>query len=990
MFYIYYKLENKKQLIQLYPSRMEGLEKRASALINEKGGSPLEEDGDIFQFAALYRETAINVLECAESLKVLLDEYRQHLSGFSIIISAGHQQDDLVQHLHGLSLTTATENCVWMEDSVQNQFSDYLEPARREEYSQLFPVNIKVKKMLSIEKRYHRFLKREDLLPDLKNDINQWLYRQDESPGMVMVSNDQEETLDVLRSVLEDQHHLIEDFLLIEPAQDFWDPWYPLCHFINKSFLPQVEQYLSIENKKKWPEEMIFLQNICRADWYIHYYDQVEIDFFNAFLLYWKGCLKKLDTYPTPPVLIIRNPELFSEDSRALIGRFIAILRKSFPQQKFLILTGDPKEPLPEGLEGNYRRASISPLSDQDVRLKAADVFPELKLSPDELLKAYKSEGSRLINLFFFLQNRLEGIQHYRDGLSSAEAYLFDRDKCSIEILSLCQPGRFFLTRKQILIFFHSRGVSLPEVEERLKRLENLGYLRFLGSTGGLWCRPINLAALEETQGFNREELTEDFTRFLSREMEARQISSLSGLFYFLNYRGSIDFGLDILNRIVHHLLKIRENYLAEKLLNSKLFDKRILSHTQQEGLHNIQYAGRLRSALLQNSRKEVSEKINAGYLSLMEAQGACSEEFLLQQAHYHAQNGDAELAQTIVKASLFAFQKNSDHYGEIRANTSLALTMLSQRKLSASVDYFEIAQRISEQLRDREASLISGKLMVLSSYLYGNLSSALRSLENHMPLAQKERNRETQMFQLFLKGRILFELGRYSEAFKELKQGRSLAKRYKMTRESHVITSWMARSLCFGHSEKIADELLSRQSSNLETAYFKAEAAYLSGDKKIGISYLEEAFKQYDERPQFIHEMDCWLDGFRVIEGRLSDKDFYEDVLLDQARGFYFLLIGLNGEPERAWEGLSPLCRMDRAYNQQPFGYYYFLYAAEVIEQTGIKVSEPHESLVSHAFKLLQTRAGRFDSQQMKHNFFRKNYWNNEIVLKAQELNLI
>ena len=163
-----------------------------------------------------------------------------------------------------------------------------------------------------------------------------------------------------------------------------------------------------------------------------------------------------------------------------------------------------------------------------------------------------------------------------------------------------------------------------------------------------------------------------------------------------------------------------------------------------------------------------------------------------------------------------------------------------------------------------------------------------------------------------------------------------------------------------------------------------------MSGDRKIGITYLEEAFARYDQNPQYIHEMDRWQDGYRVIEGRLSDRDFYEDVLLDQARGFYYLLIGLNGQPEKAWEGLAPLCRMDKAYNQQPFGYYYFLYAAEIIEQTGIVVSEPHQSLVSHAFKLLQTRAGRFDSQQMKHNFFRKNYWNNEIVLKAQELNLI
>ncbi|MDC7240628.1 MAG: hypothetical protein PQJ50_09740, partial [Spirochaetales bacterium] len=537
---------------------------------------------------------------------------------------------------------------------------------------------------------------------------------------------------------------------------------------------------------------------------------------------------------------------------------------------------------------------------------------------------------------------------------------------------------------------FQFRGNSRPEVEERVKRLERLGYLRFQGATGGIWNRPLDLEALESTPGFNRKELDEDFTRFLSREMDDGKINSLSGLLFFLSQRGSIDFGLEILNRISHHLLKIRQNELAESLLNSRLFEGRSLSHAQQEGLHNIQYAGRLRSAMLQNSRKEVSDKLDAGYLSLMEAQGACSEEFLLQQAHYYALNGDSESAMATVKESLFAFQKNSDHYGEIRANTALALTMLSQRKLASAVDYFEIALRISEQLNDREASLVSGKLMVLSSYLFGNLSAALRGLETRVPLAAGERNRETQIFLIFLKGRILFELGRYSDAFKELKQGRRLTKKYNMTAESRVITSWMARSLCFGHSEKVAEELLCRQPLCLETASFRAEAAYLSGDSKKGIELLEEAFASYDQNPQYIHEMDSWFDGYRVIEGRLSDRDFYEDVLLDQAKGFYYLLIGLGGETEKAWEGLKPLCRMDKAYNQQPFGYYYFLYAAELIDKAGATLDEPHDALVSHAFKLLQTRAGRFDSQQMKHHYFRKNYWNNEIIKKAQEMNLI
>ena len=988
MFYIYYKLDNKKQLQLLYKMKISELQQRISSLIHQAGGSVVDDCEDIYQFAALYRETVLNVLGCAEAMKNLFHEYRSFLTGFTIILSAGHEQDDLAYHLNNLSLTVPEENRIWLEDLMQDKFSEYIEEAKRVEYSHLIPVVLKSDKMMSSAERYKSFLQRDDLLPSLTQKMNQWIFRQDEAQGIVVRSFCPEEGMYVLRSVLQEDSELVENFLLIEPAEGFWDPWYPLCRFINSSFLEQVELYIDEEEKPQWEKDRAFLENISSADWYSWYYDQMEDDFFHAFLLYWKGCLKKLESYTKSPVLIIRDPSGYSETTLKLIARLLEVIREHFPSQKYLFICGE--ESLPGILNENGDELRITPVDEQNLRLKAADVFPELRISPDELIGAFKKGHSRLVDMFFFLQNRLEGIQNDSYEIGSAAAYLYGRDKCSLDILSLCNPGRYCITRDLLIRFLQSRGISLPEAEEHLKRLDKLGYLHFPADGQGLSLRPMNMAVLEKSPGMDVAELVGEFTRFLSREMEAGQVFSLGGLFHFLNLRGSIDFGLDILNRIIYNLLKIRESSLAEGLLSRDLFTGRTLSHAQQEGLHNIQFAGRLRSVLLRNDSTEIREKLDSGYLSLMEAQGACSEEFLLQQAHYHALTGDSETAQSTVKQSLFAFQKNSDHHGVIRANTALALTMLSQRKLQPAVDYFEIALRISEQMQDDASTLVCGKLMALAGYLFGNLSMALRSLDTYMPHVEEQKNRETQIFQIFLKGRLLFELGRYQEAFKVLKHGRKLGKQYNLTQETRVITSWMARSLCFGHSEKTAGELLSRQSLTLETAYFRAEAAYLNGNTSKGIKLLEEALASYDSSPRYIHEMDSWENGFRLIEGRLSDRNFYEDVLLDQAKGFYYFLLGISGRPEEAWEGLKPLCRMDKAYNQQPFGYYFFLYIALIVEKTGYKIDESHESLVSHAFKLLQTRAGRFDSQQMKHSYFRKNYWNNEIVLKAQELNLI
>ena len=563
------------------------------------------------------------------------------------------------------------------------------------------------------------------------------------------------------------------------------------------------------------------------------------------------------------------------------------------------------------------------------------------------------------------------------------------RTGSSLEILALCLYGRFFISREILLAFFETKEIPVPEVEERIKRLETLSFLRFNSDSRGLNGRLDTLDFLKKYGNLDMESLNRDFSRFLQRWIEEGRAVSLSGLFYYLNLAGDVEFGLSVLNRIINHLLDLRQIPLAESLLDSQLFRDRELSNSQQEGLHNIQYAGRLRCALLKRNRKDMENKMNAGYLSLMQAEGDYSEEFLLQQAHYHGVSGDSVTALNIVKKSLFAFQKNSDHSGETRANIALALILLSQRKMQAAVDYFEIAMRIGEQLEDKISSLISGRFMVLASYLFGNLSMALRLLESQISFVDEERNRESQIFLLFLKGRILFELGRYSESFKILKEARRLGKAYSMRNHLRVISAWMGRALCFGHSEKLAMKMLEKQPDSLETAYFMAEACYLGGNAARGAEILSQGMERYDRSREFIHEMNCWEDGFRVIEGHLSDNSFYEDVLYDQALGFYYFLLGKSGRKQDALEGLKPLCRMDAAYNQQPFGYYFFFYAQDLMQEEDNQ-DESYLILLSHSFKLLQTRAGRFDNQQMKHSFFRKNYWNNEIVKKAQEMNFI
>ncbi len=988
MFYIYFKLDNHKQLSGLYKEKISDILSRCRSLLNEAGGSSMNMEEQIFQFAALYKETALNVLDAAIRLKNYLNENEEHLYGFTIILSADHDNEDLDVHFHNLSLLAEEENRVWMEESAMSRYSTFVDVPEKSETSPLIPVEVKKEKMLFLEDMFRNFLNRPDQITPVKKEINQWLFREDQPGGLFIRTSNVDESLMILKEVFEDDRALVEQFLLMEPAQGCWDPFFPIINFINRKFLHHAGQYLSPDQRNRWSKDGPFLQKICRNDWYLQCCDQFFCEFRTAMRLYWSACLRKLDTYPTPPVLIIREPEKFSPESRQFLKDILQDLVEDQPAQKFIFLSCEDSLPEP------YTDMPVCSLlmkqpSGAEAVKKVGQAFPDVNSGMDDIIKRFSGLNHSLFSLFFHYWN----VSEKRAVLSEHPpewTFLENQDVVSLEILALALYGRFFITRDLVLTFFEQRGNPFPEVEERIKRLETLGFLRFRPDAWGV-CGPVDiLPFLESLPNLDLNDLNRTFSSFLLKQQEEGTLVNFSGLLHYLNTHGDADFGLAVLNRITNHLLDLRAMDLAESLLDSPLFPGRELTNSQQEGFHNIQYAGRLRCALLRRNRRDLAGKLNSGYLSLMPAQGDYSEEFLLQQAHYHGVNGDSETALGIVKNSLFAFQKNSDHSGETRANIGLALILLSQRKIQAAVDYFEIATRIGEQLEDKISGLYSGRFMVLASYLFGNLSMALRLLDAQLPLVIEERNRETQIFLLFLKGRIFFELGRYSETFKVLKNALQLGKAYGMRQQVRVISAWMGRSLCFGHSEKIALDMLDKQPESLETAYFKAEASYMAGDPLKGVKILEEGLGKYDTSREFIHEMNCWEDGFRLIEGHLSDNSLYEDVLLDQVRGFYYFLLGKIGRKQEALEGLKPLCRMDTAYNQQPFGYYFFYYAQDLMQGDDDMKEENYMILLSHAFKLLQTRAGRFDNQQMKHSFFRKNHWNNEIVKKAQEMNFI
>ncbi len=997
MFYIFYRIEHRKQLQKLYPEKMALLEDGAASIMQERGGVGFSGEKDVFQFSDCYSDAPFYVLDCVQALKEMLDTHASLLYGYSIIISSGQAQTNLLTRLQHLAFRVTEEDGIWIDPGLLPEFSTFIESrqeGRNKEDAFLVPVRIRPQAMVSTEQRYRRFLSREELAPSFQKELDKWLYRQDETPGLMLCSScSREEIQSLLNAGFDENPPLAEPCLILEASLDYWDPWRPFVRFIDSELLEQSEGAFTVSTNSVFSKDYAFwLERICNRDWFLYHFDQMEQDYFNALVPYWRVCLNALAARGVPPVLMILYPEDFRGKSRSLLLRFLKVLNQEFPDQKFLFVTKEARslEDFPIG----YRRLNIPGMSSHFIQEKLAHFFPVEGMSIPSFLKKEVARDDSLLDIFFKVLNLQKGRPEGNPGhLAPSDYFLSQEEPEILELLFICSRGKFCLSASQLFRFLVDyTGSPLAVIQERIKRLESLGFLYISGpEKGGLGLRDMNPGLFELIPGKSREDLERSFSHFLEKEREGGNISSLGGLFYALNHPGSGEPGMRVLNSILINLLKIREVDLAESLVNSSLFGKSFLSPELQGGLQNLRLASKIHGAILKRDFAGLQKKIESGDLSLSGAKGLYRGECLLQQAScYLGMKGDSALAQKAIKESLFLFQKEGDYLGCIRADTAMGLNLLSQRKIRNAVDYFEMASRISQQIYEPGAGILSEKMKMVASYLFGNVSLALRSIERSFPRMEREHNFETLIFQFFFKGRILFELGQFREAFQTFDRGHRLCLEYSLDQALPVIKRWMARSLVFLKNEEPGEQILAKQSLTLEGAYFRAEVACRAGDLVKGIEVLKEALALERGQPVYSLEQDNWEDGFKVIEGRLSDRNHYEDVLLDQAKGFYYRLLGLAGNAEQAWEGLRPMCRMDKVYNQQPFGYYFFLYAEEVLSKSGLGSEDERAGLISHAFKLLQTRAGRFDSQQMKQNFFRKNPRNFEIMKKARVLNLI
>jgi tetratricopeptide (TPR) repeat protein len=628
----------------------------------------------------------------------------------------------------------------------------------------------------------------------------------------------------------------------------------------------------------------------------------------------------------------------------------------------------------------------FKPYSVEELKKRIDSAFFDLTIEDKDIFTIYKKSGALTIPMFHSLLSFLESDKWYNQSKPS-EGVLSGFDDLTLKLLYLIYVTKGLIPKEEYLEFFALKGFSQAKIKERLDHLYMLFFIE-----GREYPQPV-FPDLEDTVK-NKitgsvAELVNNFTNHLFSMWEKGKQLNIENLFRVILEYGQVGKSLQVYTVLLDRFLNNKQSNLANFYLTGDFFNKRTLSIGERDALRNIVFSGKMRSAFLEKDYTKVQAIISENEIMKVHKKSAYSSYASLQYSVYMNSLGDYGRGLNLAKEALFGFQQSGDSVGEAKANIELATALLGQGKIRTSQDYFEISRRASFQSKDLLCQIRSSFFKAVSDFIFGNIPMALRGVNDILSVADKAGRREWQIMLIHLKGRILFDLGRYRDCEDIYKEGIKIAEKYAIADAVSLLKRWAARSLIYNERYRDGIEILKDVEQCDESLYFLSEAAYFGKRPDKALEYIEKAGTYFARIDNIPGETPLWKDGFSAIEGYSVSRDGEFDVLLNQIHSFRFFLIGINGDLNNAVLGFSELTgRYNSRIPSHYFYKYFYLYASILHES--FNDDEKHLKILSNSVKLLQSRAGRFDDQKMKHSFLNYNYWNKKITDESIKRNFI
>ncbi|MBL8967509.1 MAG: hypothetical protein JNG85_10885 [Spirochaetaceae bacterium] len=345
---------------------------------------------------------------------------------------------------------------------------------------------------------------------------------------------------------------------------------------------------------------------------------------------------------------------------------------------------------------------------------------------------------------------------------------------------------------------------------------------------------------------------------------------------------------------------------------------------------------------------------------------------------------GKPQAAAARAKPALIKLHGLGTARAEARAHRLLGLCALAQSQIQEGADYLVNAYEIAESLPDpfecfHAAFAEAGALLVL-----GDLRRAAQRGRLAAEWAARAFRADWESACDFLAGRIDFELGRYESAAGNFGRISAASRVYDESAAACRAEIWTARALAYGGETGRAREILERHPGDAEALWFLAECAFWEADPATAAARAAEALAALPARAYAPADAVSWASGYDCLEARSLGFAGGRSYLEDQIGAFAAFTVALaTGDGDRVL-AIAAKTREERLAVIHPEAHVYHFYCYRVLAATGAGVLDP-ATVLSKAFKALQTRSTRLEDAALKDQFLEKNRWNRELLAEAR-----
>ncbi|HUX42295.1 MAG TPA: hypothetical protein VMV83_14100 [Rectinemataceae bacterium] len=342
------------------------------------------------------------------------------------------------------------------------------------------------------------------------------------------------------------------------------------------------------------------------------------------------------------------------------------------------------------------------------------------------------------------------------------------------------------------------------------------------------------------------------------------------------------------------------------------------------------------------------------------------------------------------IRNAVIRFHEFGALRAEAKAHRLLGLAALTGGQIAEAADYLGNADELASSIPDGMESFLSSLAAAGALFTLGDITRAGLRIEKAEEAARASFRPDWALGSAFAAARLDFELGRYGAAAGTFEGIARKAEELGDAEAGKRAKIWAARAASWSGMSTRSRAVLASSPEDPEASWFLAEIASWEGDWRQAAVLADRARTTLVTRSWRPIDAISWKSGFDLLEGPCLGSWPSETYLEDQIGAFATYAHAMaERDPARIVE-LADRSRDGRlAPIHHPQGHLFDWYAYVA---SGMLETPPIDpgTLLSRAWKSLQTRTLRIEESSLKTQFLEGNRWNREIVAAARARRLI